>query len=152
MLFSMRSLRSLSSQKTGAIYSLVLLVAVMVLVIGILSVSSSKFSTTPAQQFTPRWVLASAANASLNITITNDASSPAAIKRVDITKPSGVINLECGANSPAGWTCAGSPCRFPRPTEPHSDRLVRPLRGQTRIPTADLSWSREKISRPANLR
>ncbi|MBI3036455.1 Ig-like domain repeat protein [Candidatus Woesearchaeota archaeon] len=102
----MRSLRSLPSQKTGAIYSLVLLVAVLALVVGILSVSSSKFSTTPATQFTPRWVLASAANASLNITITNDASSPAAIKRVDITKPSGVGNIECGPNSPAGWTCA----------------------------------------------
>ncbi|MBI2549593.1 Ig-like domain repeat protein [Candidatus Woesearchaeota archaeon] len=103
----MRSLRSLPSQKTGAIYSLVLLVAVLALVIGILSVSGAKFSTSGelSQSFSPRWVQASAVNASLNVTITNDASSPAAIKRVDITKPSGVSNIECGANSPTGWTC-----------------------------------------------
>lgn len=61
-----------------------------------------------AQQFTPRWVQASAANATINITISNIAGSTAAIKRIDFTKPSTVANLECGGDLPAGWDCTRS--------------------------------------------
>ncbi|MBI2141454.1 hypothetical protein HYU16_03445 [Candidatus Woesearchaeota archaeon] len=100
------SANPLFSQKKGAIYSFVLLIAVAVLVIGILSAYGAKFSTTPAQQFTPRWIQASAPNASVNISVSNDASSPAAIKRVDIARPSGVSIINCGPMTAPNWDCS----------------------------------------------
>lgn len=100
------SLHSLSSQKKGAAFSFVLLAAVALLVVGIFSVSGAKFTTTPAQTFTPLWIQGSAANATINVTVTNAADSPAAIAQVDISKPTGVGNIECGALLPSGWACS----------------------------------------------
>lgn len=97
------SLHSLSSQKKGAAFSFVLAVVVTALVMALFAFATSGPSF--AQQFTPRWVQASAANASINVTITNIAGSTAAIKRIDFTRPGTVANHECGANLPDGWTC-----------------------------------------------
>jgi len=89
------------SQKKGAVYSLILLIAVVALVVGILYVSG--VTTTNPQSFTPRWVQASAANASINITITNSAGEN--MRRADITRPGTVGSIDCGVNLPGTWVC-----------------------------------------------
>ncbi len=99
-------LNSLSSQKRGTVYSLVLLVAALALVVGIIYVLATSGPTVP-QQFTPRWVQASSTNnASLNFTFTNTAGASTSIQRVDIARPSSVALITCGQFPTPSWDCS----------------------------------------------
>ncbi|MBI2581181.1 Ig-like domain repeat protein [Candidatus Woesearchaeota archaeon] len=101
MSFNAKSLKPLFSQKKGTIYSLVLLIAVAVMVVGILSVNALNARNVT---ITPKWV-GSSFNQSFNITVSNVAGS-AVINVVRITKPNDFVDIYCINPVTTGWTCA----------------------------------------------
>ncbi|MBI2143948.1 hypothetical protein HYU17_02235 [Candidatus Woesearchaeota archaeon] len=88
------------SQKKGTVYSLVLLMAVAVMVVGILSVNAAYVRTITV---TPTWAGAGFANQTYNFSVTN--VNGGTITEVRITKPTNFVDVYCLSPVPAGWQC-----------------------------------------------
>ncbi len=97
---SLKSLKSLFSQKKGTIYRLVLLLAIVGLVVGVLFVFAAHSRTVT---LTPKWAGASVANQSYNVTISNAGADT--INLVRITKPTNFVDIYCLNAVTGGWTC-----------------------------------------------